>query len=100
MLPSKKEITAANLPLLLQVTNGDWKLVSKIISTAKDFSFEIVVKKDNEFVTRVISQPEPPFYVGVDVWELNYGATLMTLEHESLVGHPANQLWQDWSKSK
>ena len=42
---------------------------------------------------------ETPFHVGADVWELNYGATLMTLNHEVLNGHPAKQLWQEWLSS-
>jgi hypothetical protein len=100
MLISKKEISTEDLPLLMQTTNGDWKLVSNIITTNVDFSIEILEKNNDKFAKRVISQPEPPFYVGADVWELDYGATLMTLSHETLKEHPASQLWQDWNETK
>lgn len=100
MLISKKDVSTADLPLLMQSTNGDWKLVLKIITASADFSFEIIEKINEKFVRRVISQSEPPFYVGADVWELDYGATLMTLHHETLKGHPASQLWQDWNESE
>lgn len=100
MLTSKKDISTEDLPLLMQTANSDWKLVSNIITTSAGFSIEILEKNNGLFVERVISQPEPPFYVGAGVWELNYGATLMTLCHETLKEHPASQLWQDWKQAK
>jgi len=95
MLISKKDIASIPPPLLMQTPSGNWQLVQKI-KTGTTFDIEILERKNNEFITHVISQDEPPFYVGEDVWELNYGATLMTLNHESLATHPAHQLWKDW----
>jgi len=98
MLISNKDIANAQPPLLMKFADGNWKLVINII-IASSFEFEILEKDNTSFTKRVISQVEPPFYVGEDVWELNYGATIMTLGHESLAGHPANQFWEDWKSS-
>lgn len=99
MLISKKDISTIQPPLLMQSSNGSWKLVLKTVAN-ETFDIEILEKENEEFIKRVISQDEPPFYVGEDVWELNYGATLMTLNHEALKEHPANQLWEDWCNSE
>jgi len=95
MLPTKKEISNQQVPLLMQITNSDWKLVLSV-KYENNFEIEILERKNGEYLKRVISQDEEPFYIGADVWELNYGATLMTLNHETLAGHPAKQLWEDW----
>lgn len=99
MLSSKKDISTVQPPLLMQITNGSWKLVLKAVANTT-FDIEVLEKENDRFTQRIISQEEPPFYVGEDIWELNYGATLMTLNHETLKGHPANQLWKDWNKNK
>jgi len=95
MLISKKDISSVQLPMLMQTSNRNWKLVLKT-KTSATFDIEILERVNDEFITRVISQDEPPFYVGEDVWELDYGTTLMTLNHESLATHPAHQLWKEW----
>jgi len=95
MLPSKKDISNVQAPWLMQIANGDWQLVISV-KNANSFTIEILERNNGEFSKRMICQDEPPFYVGADVWELNYGATLMTLKHETLAGHPAQQLWTDW----
>ena len=95
MLISKKDISTIQPPLLMQTSDSNWKLVLKA-KTSTTFDIEILERESDEFVTRIITQKEPPFYVGEDIWELNYGATLMTLNHQSLNEHPAQQLWKDW----
>jgi len=98
MLITKKDISNQQGPLLMQIVNGDWQLVLSV-KHENNFSIEIIEENNGEYSKRTISQDEPPFYVGADVWELNYGATLMTLNHETLVGHPAQQLWKGWLSS-
>lgn len=100
MLASKKDISTADFPLLMQASNGDWSLVSKISTSSAGVSFEILEKRNGKYAKRSISQLEPPFYVGADIWELNYGTTLMTLNHKTLEAHPARQLWQDWKETQ
>jgi len=99
MLNTQKDIASAALPLLMQSANGDWKLVIRVSLSEKKSDFHIVEKIQEVLDTRVISQTSPVFYVGAEVWELDYGATLMTLQHASLADHPANELWQQWNSS-
>ena len=96
MLSSNKDLSSSLPPFLLQSPDGDWKLVTKVNVADEACSLQIIEKKDQIFSTRTISQDAPAFYVGADVWELDYGASLMTLKHASLVNHPANLLWQQW----
>ncbi len=98
MLNSQQDIASAKLPLLMQSSNGDWKLVIKVTIGETQYDFHIVDSSQEELSSRIISQQAAPFYVGADVWELDYGATLMTLHHASLSNHPANELWQQWQQ--
>lgn len=96
MLNTQKDVSTAQLPLLMQMPGGDWKLVVQVCVSEEKSDFRIVEEIKQEFNTRLITQSSPAFYVGADVWELDYGATLMTLQHASLSNHPANELWQKW----
>ncbi len=96
MLNAQRDIANAKLPLLMQSSNGDWSLVVKVTIGEAKYNFHIVERLQEELTSRIISQQAAPFYIGADVWELDYGATLMTLHHASLTNHPANELWQQY----
>jgi len=96
MLVSKKGIHNANPPFLLRSATGKWTLVSKITETENCLKLEVVEIKNGNFSMRFISLNEQPFYVGADIWELEYGSVLMTLNHSSLNDHPAQTLWEQW----
>ena len=96
MLISKKSIHNVNPPFLLCSAKGKWTLVSKITETEKGLKLEVVENKNRKFCMRFIYLNEQPFYVGADIWELEYGFVLMTLNHTSLDDHPAQTLWEQW----
>ena len=100
MLNSPKNILDHQPPFVFSSTNEEWRLIVKIEQVEGKINLMVVEKKNDTFNTRVISLDETPFHVGADVWELNYGATIMTLNHSSLDNHPAKQLWQEWIKQK
>lgn len=99
MLVSKKEINNANPPFLLTSATKSWVLVSKVSESNNCLTLEIVEIKNGKFNVRSISLNELPFYVGADIWELEYGSVIMTLNHPSLHDHPANTLWEQWIES-
>ena len=100
MLPSKKDISKSSPPFLMEFPSGEWSLVTEIINENKNQKLVIVCLKDDEFIKRHHVISEPPFYVGADVWEIEYGAVLMTLNHQTLYNHPANRIWQKWIEYK
>lgn len=100
MLISKKIIQKTNPPFLLLSATGEWALVLKVTETSNGLMLEVLESNNGEFVTRSINLNEEPFYVGADIWELEYGSVLMTLNHQSLYEHPAQTLWKQWVMHK
>ena len=96
MLPSTKDIFETKPPYLLEHPAGDWSLVIEILNVDKGLKLTSLFLKNNKFLQRDIIIDEPPFYVGADVWELEYGTILMTLDHPTLSEHPAKTMWNKW----
>lgn len=95
MLPTKKDILECSPPFVMEYTAGDWSLVTKISGVNNLLKLTIVYIKNGELKQRYLDVMEPPFYVGADVWELDYGSVLMTLNHPSLLEHPARKIWEE-----
>ncbi len=100
MLNSPNNILDHNPPFIFVSANNEWLLIAKIEQVEGALNLKVVEKKNDTFSTRVIRLDETPFHVGAEIWELNYGATIKTLNHSSLVKHPATLLWQEWIKQK
>lgn len=100
MLITQKDILKSSPPFLMQTSTQEWLLIESIALLEDSCTLEIIEKIGGRFAKRTMQLGEVPFHVGADVWELNYGATLMTLNHEALKGHPATLLWQEWLSSK
>ena len=100
MLPSKKDILKCSPPFLMELPTGEWSLIINVAEVNGFLKLDIVNMKKGVLKQRAIELTEQPFYVGADVWELNYGSVLMTLEHPSLLGHPARKIWEAWLASK
>lgn len=101
MLISQNDILQCTPPFLMQSASNDWLLVDKICVEGENYILSILEMSADEFIQRSILLNEAPFHVGAEVWELEYGATLMTLQHASVADHPARRLWQKWlSKNK
>lgn len=100
LLPSNKNILNALPPFLMKHPDGKWSLVIRI--TKSDNSLELIILHLDEctFTQRKILLTTPPFHVGADIWELDYGSVLMTLSHPTLSSHPATSLWQRWQQHK
>ena len=97
MLLSKKELFDCNPPFLIKFANGKWSLAVKISILNNNIKLLIVQTENGELLKRYFEISEPPFYVGAEVWELEYGSVLMTLNHPSLDNHPAKKLWEKWN---
>ena len=100
MLPSKKEILESNPPFLMEHPAGDWSLIKNISKVSEGLNLTVLYMNDNTFLQRDILINVPPFYVGADVWELDHGTVLMTLEHPTLSEHPAKTMWEKWKRSR
>jgi hypothetical protein len=96
MLISKKVIHNTTPPFLFLSAMKKWNLVSKISETYSCLRLELIENKNGVFNLRYLNLNEVPFYVGADIWELEYGSVLMTLNHPSLHDHPAITLWEQW----
>jgi len=99
MLITQKDILKSSPPFLMQSAKQEWLLIASITLLEASLNLVIIEKIDGCLSKRTMQLGETPFHVGADVWELNYGATLMTLHHESLLKHPAKLLWQEWINS-
>lgn len=100
MLPSKKDILKSSPPFLMKHLNSEWSLVIDITDINGILKLDIVDMNKSVLNQRVIKLTEQPFYVGEDVWELDYGSVLMTLNHPSLLAHPARKIWGTWLACK
>jgi hypothetical protein len=78
---------------------GDWSLVIYISKVDNGLNLTILSLKDNKYIQRNLLITVPPFYVGADIWELEFGSTLMTLDHPVLLEHPARIMWDKWNVS-
>ena len=96
MLSSKKDILECSPPFVMEYPAGDWSLVTKISGVNNILKHTIVYIKNGALKQRYLDVKEPPFYVGAEVWELDYGSVLMTLNHPSLLEHPARKIWEEW----
>ena len=96
MLLSKKNIFETNPPFLMEMANGNWLLIANITQEDDSIQLKVIEEKTKALVTRDIIINQEPFYVGADIWELEYGSKLMTLSHTTLSKHPANDLWEKW----
>ncbi len=99
MLITQKGLLNSSSPFLMQTATRGWLLVESITLHEGVLKLAIIEKIEERFSKRIMQLDETPFYVGADVWELNYGTTLMTLNHETLAEHPAMLLWQEWLSS-
>ena len=79
---------------------GDWSLIINIARVNEGLKLTVLYMNDNKFLQRDIFIDVPPFYVGADVWELDHGTVLMTLEHPTLIEHPAKTIWEKWKRSR
>ena len=100
MLNSPNNILEHQPPFIFKSADNDWLLIAEIKQVKDGLDLTVVEKHNNEFRKRIVRLEEAPFYVGAEIWELNYAATLMTLNHASLKQHPATLLWQEWIKYK
>lgn len=99
MLISQKDILESNPPFLMDLSNNTWQLVEQIALIEEQYHLTIIDKNDEGFFKRVMHLDEKPFHIGVGVWELDYGSTLMTLDHASLAEHPAKNMWQEYLRN-
>ena len=100
MLPSIKNICECKPPFLLKHSTGDWSVIIKILDNDKELRFITLYTDNNEYLQSNFTTSEKPFYVGADIWELNFGSVIMTLSHPTLTKHPATKLWHDWVSEK
>ncbi|MEM7401612.1 MAG: hypothetical protein AAF304_06650 [Pseudomonadota bacterium] len=100
MLNSPNDILDHQPPFIFVSADKSWLLISEIKKLEDCIELTVIEKKNSEFSKRTVRLDETPFHVGAEIWELNYGATLMTLNHSSLSQHPATLLWQEWIKYK
>lgn len=100
MLNSPDNILDHHPPFIFVSAKSEWLLIAEIKQVENRIELMVIEKMNNEFSERIIRLEEKPFHVGAEIWELNYGATLKTLNHASLLQHPATLLWQEWIKYK
>ena len=99
MLPTQKDIADCRPPFLLKYPSGDWSVITKIMKHKEEITFHTLYTELSELLQSKITIKEKPFYVGADIWELNYGSIIMTLKHPTLAEHPATKLWNKFKLS-
>ena len=99
MLNNRKDIIDAKLPLLMLAPDNSWELIVKLEKIADDHYHGLFIRiKSDQLESRELSIHEAPFHVAEDIWELQYGIQVMTLDHDTLRNHPANTAWQNWQQ--
>ena len=101
MLNNRKDIIDAKLPLLLLAPDNSWELIVALEKIAADHYQGLFVRiKNDQLEGRELSIHEAPFHVAEDIWELQYGVQVMTLDHYTLRNHPASTAWQQWQQQQ
>ncbi len=81
----------------MTLQGGVWHLITSIQKTdAQTLLCQCVNSKDRKLNKYTRELKEIPFHVAEGVWELEYGAQIMTLLHPSLDTHPARGVWEMW----
>ena len=79
----------------MEHAGGDWALVTSITHTQSRLHLLLLTRQKDRFSLRSLEVTDPPFYVGEDIWELEYGSVLMTLHHPTLRSHPAKKMYDE-----
>lgn len=95
MLNNRENILAVKKPLLQLMPDQSWHIILHM-TALENGDIECECIKIHEARTEKFSMTlsEPPFHVAEGIWELSYGVQIMTLDHETLSNHPAQQLLQ------
>lgn len=100
MLATPLDIYSIEPPFLILLGDGSWRVARAL------FPFEDGVGYIEPFADGASEQapsgvlPGRPWHVGDQVWELDYNAQIMTLDHPHHRKHPAWRLWLQWLSSR
>ncbi len=96
MLNHQIDIYAAPAPFLIVLGNGNWRVARELFPCTDGVGFiePFAADADREPPSGVL--PGNPFHVGDHVWELDYNARNMTLNHPHHHHHPAWRLRPSW----
>lgn len=95
MLIRPNDIYGVKPPFLIIFGNGDWKVAEKIAPHQEGVAFfEPFSARPDDLADGVVQGA--PWHVGDNVWEMDYNAQIMTLNHPHCQAHPAWRLWLQW----
>jgi hypothetical protein len=93
MLNNRENILAVKRPLLQLMPDQSWHIILKMTPLDNgDIECECIKLDQQRVHTFKNVLNEPPFHVAEGIWELSYGVQIMTLQHDTLRDHPAQQL--------
>jgi hypothetical protein len=96
MLIRARNIFEIEPPFLIVFGNGDWKVARRIFAHEDGIAFlEPFSSRTGEADLDGVL-PGSPWHVGDNVWEMDYNAQIMTLDHPHYRTHPAWRLWLRW----
>ena len=96
MLIRARNIFDVEPPFLIVLGNGNWRVARHIFAHGQGIGFiEPFSKTDSENHPDGVL-PGSPWHVGDNVWEMDYKAQIMTLDHPQYRNHPAWRLWLQW----
>jgi hypothetical protein len=100
MLMTPKDIFAESTPpYLIVLGDGSWRVAREIVPHQDGVGFLEPFADDASQAMLSGVLPGSPWHVGDDVWELDYNAQIMTLDHPHYRKHPAWRLWLQWLSS-
>ena len=99
MLISQQDIHLQSMPMLLLLPGSSAYRVIVSMDTNENrlFSIQVIDYDESELGTKWITFESYPFYVGDEVWELDYGHRIVSIRDSN---HSAWQIWRKWQQRK
>ena len=96
MLSQPNDIYAIEPPFLILFGDGSWRVARELFPYQDGVGFvePFADQADRDHPSGVV--PGQPWHVGDEVWELDYNAQIMTLDHPHHHKHPGWRLWLQW----
>lgn len=93
MLRADKNIFAIRPPFLVVLPTSQWKIAARIFPHPDGL---LCVEPFYDGEPKVSVYLGRPWHVADEVWELEYGVQIMTLDVQGMQHHPALALWHEW----
>ena len=98
MLIRHEDILQHSMPMLLVSAGSSGFAVVASIQLNEDgqYNARIIQETENGLCDQWLLLESPPFHIGDEVWELDYGQQILSIRDTE---HGAWEIWREWRRS-